>query len=62
MEAIMEFFTFVIFVFLFVLWWLILICAGMSGNSKKRSRKRKLRNIDDYVNEFGEGIIEYREK
>lgn len=62
MEAIMEFFTFVIFVFLFGLWCLIIFCAGMGGKSKKRSRKRKLRNIDDYVNEFGEGIIEYREK
>lgn len=58
----MEFFTFVIFVFLFVLWWLILISAVISGKPKKRSRKRKLRNIDDYVNEFGEGIIEYKEK
>lgn len=28
----------------------------------KRRHKRKLRNIDDYVNEFGEGIIEYKEK
>lgn len=28
----------------------------------KGRRKRKFRNIDDYVNEFGEGIIEYKEK
>lgn len=28
----------------------------------KKHYKKKLRNIDDYVNEFGEGIIEYKEK
>lgn len=58
----MEFVETVIVVFIYVLAWLIILSAAKSGKSTRGHYKKKLRNIDDYVNEFGEGIIEYKEK
>ena len=51
-----------IVIFYYIVAWLVVLSVTKNGKPKKRSRKRKFRNIDDYVNEFGEGIIEYKEK
>lgn len=64
MEAIGGFIVYVAYIAYFALLVGVFINCSKKRRTSNRSKyvKKRSKNIDDYVNEFGEGILEYRNK